>query len=457
MKKWTGFLIVLAIMLLGAYYVMGWMAMRTLSQNITALPQSPVFSVSLEKYQRGWFSSHALLHLKLNIPPQATKGADGGEQSGLPVTMRLGFPLLIQHGPVIFTDTGLRFGTAQVTTRPATHYGALINYLNKTIMTYTLPSMTLYTDINPAQGSYQFNWKGLRLWLGLSSHLNGFESHLKAGGLTISARDFNLRLQKIVSETESTRYQSWLWVGKTHLFLPSLTFHATGRKWFDLKGFDLTVKSQVEDDSLRFDWQFSLQKLFANDQTYGPVTLKLSIRHVDTAAMAKINQQLWNSSVQSRSSLAMMAIMAELPNLLAKGPVIELEAFDLTMPEGKVMGHFNVIFPKVNPKDDAEFMKKIRGEGQFKAPVKVVRALLIESLKRHAPPAAPAAPRDEALTLEAANPVPANNTLDIEQQADKILQDYISKGILKLEGEDYVVTFTLENQQLLVNGQRFNP
>ncbi|PUT39114.1 DUF945 domain-containing protein [Legionella taurinensis] len=457
MKKWTGFLIVLTIMVLGAYYVMGWMAMRTLSQNINALPDSPVFTIELEKYHRGWFSSHALLHFKLHVPPQAITGADGQTTMGPPVTIRLGFPLLIQHGPVIVTETGLRFGTAQVTTRPATHYGALISYLNKTIMTYTLPAMTLYTEINPSLGGFQFDWQGLRLWLGLSPHLNGFESHLKAGGLTIHSKDFKLKLQKIVSETESTRYQEWLWVGKTRLFLPSLSFNTPGQTWFDLKHFDLTVTNQVEDDSLRFDWQLSLQSLFANNKTYGPATMKLSIRRVDMAAFAKINQQLWNSAAQSNPDRAMMAVMMALPDLLAKGPVIELSAFDLTLPEGKVLGHFKVIFPEVHPKDDATFMKKVHGEGQFRAPAKVVKALLMASLTQHAKTSVPAASREQALTLEAANPVPANEHPDVEQQADQLLKDYVSRGILKQEGEDYVLTFKLENEQLMVNGQPFKP
>jgi len=37
-----------------------------------------------------------------------------------------------------------------------------------------------------------------------------------------------------------------------------------------------------------------------------------------------------------------------------------------------------------------------------------------------------------------------------------MLQDYVSKGLLKVEGTDYVVTFKLENQQFIVNGQPFD-
>ena len=61
MKKWTGFLVVLVVLILIAYYVMGFVLERTLNKNINSIPKSPVLSVELDNYERGWFSSQALL------------------------------------------------------------------------------------------------------------------------------------------------------------------------------------------------------------------------------------------------------------------------------------------------------------------------------------------------------------------------------------------------------------
>lgn len=457
MKKWIGLIAVLAVGVLGAYDGMGWMAERTLNQNIQAVPDSPFFKLSLDKYRRGWFSSNALLRFNMHIPPQPALAADGSYTSGQPIDLGMAFPLLIQHGPVVFTDSGLRFGTAQVTTRPASHYGAFINYTHKTVMKYTLPSTILRSKVPSSQQDYVVDWRGLCVWLGLAPHLNGFDSQLETGGLRITADQFTLDIGHIVGDLALNRERDWLWLGETRLHLSSIKAHSPTQAVFELHDFNLRVNSFAEDDTLQFDWQLSLQKLFADNQHYGPASLRLTIRNIDAAAMAKINQQTWSSTTQSTGnpSLAMMAMMAEVPYLLAKGPVIELSEMDVTMPEGRIVGHFKLMLPTVSPENNAEFTRKIYGEGEFRAPAKVVKALLNASIKRHASSTVPTAPRDQVMALD--NQTPATSDASIEQQADKMLQDYISKGLLKQDGEDYVLTFKVENQQLIVNGQVFNP
>ena len=54
-------------------------------------------------------------------------------------------------------------------------------------------------------------------------------------------------------------------------------------------------------------------------------------------------------------------------------------------------------------------------------------------------------------------PVVTDVKVQAQQKADKTLQDMVSKGFLNIEGNDYVFTFKLENQQITVNGQLFNP
>lgn len=107
------------------------------------------------------------------------------------------------------------------------------------------------------------------------------------------------------------------------------------------------------------------------------------------------------------------------------------------------------------------------GEGQFKVPMTVVRNLMIASIKSDldkkspSPAPEPVTPGDVAnptgVSVTTPAPIVTDTNAEAQKQTETILQNLVNKGFLKVEGSDYVLNFTLENQQLLVNGQPFNP
>ncbi|CEK11572.1 YdgA family protein [Legionella hackeliae] len=462
MKKWIGFFVVLAVLILVAFYAMGFMIKSTFTKNINSIPDSPFMSVQLEKYRRGFFSSQAVLKLKIHVPAQQVTDKNGAARLDPPVDMNIDLPILIKHGPIICSENGIRFGLGLITTKPETHYQIFINYLNKMIANYSLPSFAIRVNPGPqAGGEYQLNWKGLDTLFKVSTNLNDVEGNLKLYGLDGSGNNTVLKIDNVGHKFKYKRHQNWLWLGQSKFKIPFVLLNQAGQKLFELKDFSFMLDSDAPDDALYFDWDVSMQNLYANAQSYGPGRLKLNIKNLDSAAMANIMQQSSNMLQENGNSDAATAgILAQLPKLLSRGPVMELSELALNLPEGKVLGNFKLSLPN-NVNDPNQIVQKMQGEGQFRAPIATVRQLLIASTKSDLDSKnTPATNNQPAVVPGAvANPVSAvtDTQAEAQMQVDKMLQALTSKGFLKVEGSDYVLIFKLENQQLIINGQPFNP
>ncbi|USQ13328.1 YdgA family protein [Legionella lytica] len=456
MKKWIG-LFSLVVIVLIAYYVMGNMAKTTLTRNIDSFPKSSVITLHLDQYQQGWFSSKALLDVKMHIPAQKITDTNGIAKMDTPLDLDISIPIHIKHGPFIWTDNGFRFGIAEVATRPETHYKALINYLRETVIKYSLPSFDLKGNDGTADGAVQINWKGLTTVLGVSSNLDKINANFSLYGLSGSASNIEFNFSELEHDVQLWRHQEWLWLGQSHLGLTSATINAPDEQHFQLQGLDLRFNSDVTENKMGIDCKLSLEKLVVDNQNYGPGVFKLSIKNLDPNVMAKLNQQEANMVENNVDpNLAMLAIAAELPKLLTKGPVIELAEMNLTLPEGQINGNFKIWLPENEAKDASQAMQKVRGEGHFKAPIRLVKSLIVASIKSDLTKKVQQQQPASVTNPIAAFPAPVNPDAEAQKQAEQLVADLTNKGFLKVDGDNYVVDFTLENQKLQINGKPVN-
>lgn len=467
MKKWTSLIIALAVLTLLSYYLMGLVVESTLNKNVNSIPKTTFLTIKLDKYHRGWFSSHAVLIIKMHIPPQTIKDKNGVAQTDQPVDFDLSFPLIINHGPFICTDTGVRFGMGQVTTQPPTHYGVLIDYFNHTVFKYTLPSFAINGTAGTSEGNFQLAWQGLKSQLSITPNIDKVNGNLVVYGLNGTFNTDGFTIGRVSNDFKLTRDHDGLWLGRTHFAIPSVEATMANKKIFDLKDFDWVFSSNVTGGSLNFNFDMSLKKLFADNKNYGPGAIKLRFKNLDPKAMADINQQELNM-IQSNGdpSLALLAMLAEFPKLLNKGAELDLTEMTFNLPEGMIVGNLKIKLPQSTSSDPNQLFQKAHGEGQFKAPMSIVKKLLVASIKQDLTKQAQNATQEQsttqvresipATTLPTA-PVSSNQDDEAQQQADKTLQDWISKGIIKVEGNDYIVLFKLDNGQVMVNGKPFNP
>lgn len=453
MKKSTGLLISLAILILISYFFCGLILQSTFNKNINGLSKNPFFNLQVKELQRGWFSSQAILGLNMTIPERAGSTNHPGNPS---LVFDLDYPVTLLHGPFVFSDFGLRFGIGQITTIPQTHYSALVNYLNNTVIRYAFPSLAMKMTV---QGQIaQFALSGIQAVFQFSPNVDAAKGHFKFLGMNGSVGFANFKIGEL-NTAYDLNYVEDLWVGNGQINLQSL--EATdGVKKFVLEDFNLSGSPEITNHLLSSTDELSIKRIVIENQEYGPGSVKYSIRNLNPAALATIFN-LIHSMVQQPAQdwpLIQLSIVAELPKLLSRRSEFELENLSLTVPEGKIEGHFKIALPKEDNSDVGQLLRKAHGEGQFKAPMVLVKKLIVagmvRNLKKEAmQPTPPVQPNGAMPTT----PVVPDFNAEAQQKAQKILDDYIAKGILQVAGSDYVVTIKIEDETFFVNGKPFNP
>ncbi|HDO7864765.1 TPA: YdgA family protein [Legionella pneumophila] len=444
MKKWIISVLLLVVIVLCFYPIIGMMALSTVKKNVDNIPRNPFLTWQLKDNHRGWFCSTAVLNLLVDLPAQENKDAQGNVKVQPALHLSLDFPIVIHHGPFIMTNNGLHFGLAWVTTKPETHYGALINYLNQTVVSYSLPSINMQGTNNGDQGNFVFVWQGLSAKLKVNPKVDKASGHVTMYGMSTKVQETDVRIGKVKINFALNRYMDDLWLGDSSILLSSVSTITNSQPVFDLQDLSMDAWAGINNNLLDFNLQLSLNKFLMNNNSYGPGQLKIELKNLDPKAMAKLNQL--NYDYPSNQ----IAILAEIFNLLSKGATLNLNQ-ELDTPQGHLSSSLNLALTKSSFSNPGDLLQNLKGNGQFKAPIKLVKQLLFESIKSKT--ATPAADMPQSQVTEPLVDVDA----EAHKQTEEILQKWVNKGILKVEGDYYQASFTLENTQFTVNGQPFDP
>ncbi|MGT3155552.1 YdgA family protein [Legionella pneumophila] len=448
MKKWIISLLLLIIIVLCSYPITGMMALSTVKKNIDNIPKNPFLTWQLKDNHRGWFCSTAVLNLLVDLPAQENKDAQGNVKVQPALHLSLDIPMVIHHGPFIMTNNGLRFGLAWVTTRPETHYGALINYLNQTVVSYSLPSINMQGTNNGDQGNFVFVWQGLSAKLKVNPKVDKASGHVTMYGMSTKVQETDVRIGKVKVSFALNRYMDDLWLGDSSILLSSVSTITNSQPVFDLQDLGMDAWAGVNNNLLDFNLQLSLNKFLMNNNSYGPGQLKIEFKNLDPQAMAKLNRL--NYDYPSNQ----IAILAEIFNLLSKGATLSLNQ-ELDTPHGHLSSSLNMALTRNSFSNPEDLLQNLKGNGQFKAPIKLVKQLLFESIKSKT-----ATPPDDVSQSQATEPgsdQPVDVEADAHKQTEALLQKLVSQGVLKVEGDYYHASFTLENTKFTVNGQPFDP
>lgn len=444
MRKWIISLLLLVIIVLCSYPIIGMMALSTVKKNVDNIPKSPFLTWQLKDNQSGWFCSTAVLNLLVDLPAQENKNAQGNIKIQPALHLSMDFPVIVRHGPFIMTNNGLRFGLAWVTTKPETHYGALINYLNQTAVSYSLPSINMQGTNNGDQGKFVFVWQGVSASLKVNPRIDKASGHVTMYGMSTQVQETDVRIGKVKVNFALNRYMDDLWLGDSSIMLSSLSIITNSQPVFDLQNLGIDAWAGVNSNLLDFNLQLSLNKFVMNNNSYGPGQLKIEVKNLDPQAMAKLNHL--NYDYPSNQ----IAILAEMFNLLSKGATLNLNQ-ELDTPQGHLSSSLNLALTRSSFSNPEDLLQNLKGNGQFKAPIKLVEQLLFESIKSKT--ATPAADMSQSQVTEPLVDADA----EAHKQTEELLQKLVSKGILKVEGDYYQASFTLENTKFTVNGQPFDP
>ena len=507
MKKITGLVIILAVFILGGYYGMGVITERTLKNNLAIVNQSNGLYAEVVSYHRGWFESEALLNWNFHVPARLVKAANGQMESAPAQDYRFATPLVIYHGPIIFVNHGILLGLGYAhtnlvlpsnllaqfkasftkeSTEPKMDVSLYVDYLNNSQIKMELPQFNLIAK----QGKMTFDWLGMSSFVRTTSSLSNINGHFVLEGVRFTQDKMVATLGKVSGQYNLKKTDSGLFLGDASTIVPSVVVTNKDEKIFGMDEFAVDSTTNIQKNLFNAYFKTSMEKLFANGRLYGPGHFAAAIKNLDAVILANINAQI-NKAQQSsdlEKQQAMLAILPELPKLLAQGSVFEISTMNLVVPEGQVEGNLMVSLPAGSLANPFELIQKIEGSGQLKLPVELVKELVTLSIKQKlmseslaATQADPTAAGQavvggstaeaiktattettsaENATAGAVNTSTSPSLPDMGQQAvaqtDQKINDMIQSGLLVQQGTEYLVTIKLNQGQLMVNDKPFN-
>lgn len=401
MKKIIGLVVILAVLVLGSYYGMGLLTERTFKRNVDIINQSNGLFVDVEHYNRGWFSSSALVNLSLRFPSHVVKNADG-QTAVIPAKeYKVKIPFMVFHGPVMFSHRGVKFGLGYADTQvllptkyvsefntmyttasiqPKLNLSLLVNYLDNSFINMDIPAFKL---ISKNDGSI-FDWSGLNTQMNLSRGLHKIKGNVGLDGLQMIKDKVKATFGKMVADYNLHQANGGIYLGEAAFSLPQLVVENGNQKMFALEQWDMHTSSDIQQNLFSSSFTTSFKKLMLHDKQYGPGMLEISVKNLDAPTLAQINQlsnSMQQSSVEARQQ-TVMGLLPLLPKLLSKGPAIEISKLSLVMPEGVVNGNLLISLPAGEVANPFQMIQKLQGHSTLTVPSKVVREIMLISMRQ---------------------------------------------------------------------------
>lgn len=484
MKKITGLIIILAVLILGGYYGMGVLTERTIGKNIEVIDQSNGLYAEIEQYHRGLFSSEAKIKWRLHVPERVIKDANGQMQTLPAQDYNMEMPLTVNHGPVIITKSRIRFGFGYAeavfpfpaeyidqfnsqfsdqSVKPQLDLSIFVNYLNESTVDFKVPAFNLIAK----EGNGRFEWLGMNAMTIMSSGMKKIAGKVAFDGFNASKDDTKMTVTNVQSDYDLHETPAGLYLGDANFTLPSFNVFVKDQKMFNIDDLVVNSDSDIEQHLFNTHFTVALRSVLANGQNYGPGDLEVVLRNLDADVLAQINQQaaaMQNGNDVQRQQ-AMLAMLPELPKLLSKGAEFEISKLNVTIPQGQIEGNLYVTLPKGENANPFESIQKVQGKAKLKVPAATVKQIMQQSVLQQIA-------KQPELQQILAQQLRANQTasqgatqanqpaLTVEQiavmQADKQINALLQSGVIIVQGTDYMVEVSLEQGKFNVNGKPFD-
>lgn len=515
MKKIMGLVIILVALVLGGYFAMGLITEKRVKHDLQAINKSNGISVKIADYKRGFYTSRATLDWRLHVPERIIPGPSGQSELVPAKDYDLRMPLTIHHGPIIIADKKIKFGVGYASsvvplpekylkdfnemfkpgsTHPQLNLSIFVNYLANSRVEMTVPAFKLLLK----KGG-EMEWKGMTSIVKFPQDAAKVKGGITFDGLQLQNDMIKAQVEKADVTYNFHKSVEGLYIGNLGLSLPSIQVNNKTEKLFGLTDFDIQSSSDVNAGLFQSQLVMSVDKIYSAGKEYGPGKITTTIKNLDAVVLARIHQQAnsaQGSNLERQQSL--LAILPEVPKLLAQGPEFEISELSFVMPQGTIDGTLSLSLPKDEQANPFELFYKIKGKGKLKVPAEVVTFVLNEINKEKvvsqiavpkaadAAPAAVSAPAVDAakseetradatkpvdavatnadanakLALPQAQATPEKSAKDIGEQVASMtktqLDAMLSSGFLVKDGNYFLINAELDKAHLIVNGKPFN-
>jgi uncharacterized protein YdgA (DUF945 family) len=338
MKKLTGLVIILAVLVLGGYYGMGVLTEKIIKKKVEVINQSNGLFADIKQYNRGWFSSTTQIQWRLHVPERIVKDESGVSKTVPAQDYQMEMPIRIFHGPIIYANKGIHFGMGYAqtvfpfpdqynaqfdelftkeSTKPQLDLSIFVSYLANTTVELALPQFNLISK----DGTGHFDWMGMESTTTASRDEGKVKGDIVIEGVKLSKTDTNITLGKVSAEYDLHQTLPQLYLGDASFLLPSLDVVVKDKKMFELSDFSVSSTSDVDKNLFYMDVDISLKSAMANDKSYGPGELKISLRNIDAEALARLNEK--SNAIQNGTEAEKQRAMC--PGLVLKSPKARLK------------------------------------------------------------------------------------------------------------------------------------
>ena len=433
MKRWVVvLLLLLAVVVLVSPGIVGQLAERNLKNSISwAESESGDFLVTEEKFERGWFTAEGrhrieLKHGDLRSRILKLAGGDAGDQiPALVVDTR------IDHGLVPITSMSRKSGSlmpglastvstlqldpgdGKLIAIPGTLYSQ-VRLTGGTLSRYLLGSGSLDED------ELELDWEGADVSMTTDSSRRSL--HYDGTIYPLSARtangSFRLGLTAVDGDSRYTDYG--LMVGAIALSIESMSLRGAGGEELATSRLTVNASNELVDDRVNGKTTMTIADVSIPGVGGVDVAMDVSANGLDARSLQAIVTEFESAQSADDPDAAMAALYPrvehDLRTLLSAGAELRVDRFDVTLPQGEVTTKLRLNLPETDAAADFSWTAFIL-----------------------------------ALTASADLRIPVA-LMDLAQTANPESAALIAMGILKRDGESYIVNARYEKGLLTVNG-----
>lgn len=469
--------VIIAGLLAISYFITGVRAEKEFHQFLEAASGLPNMTVSLDHYERGWLKSTA--HVKVVLHQQ-------GIETVLPAQdISFAFDTTVYHGPIIISRHKITFGLGYVradvplpdevlktfndvftpeSIKPTFTVALLLKYRDRLLVDFDVPPFALYTKNDTGF----MKWNGFDSHWIFSDHLTRMKGWVNLEGLAVENKLAKTQgaLEGVALKYDVRRGTDGLLAGNAALDFKKLVVNKSSVEGFKAVS-ENDIKDNVVDSSLKVD----VSKVVYDDVDYGPGVLDLAVSDLDAETLGHIKQQLRavNSDhlTMAQQRVLMLSLWPELSTLLSKGAVFEMQQFQLSMPDGLLVGMAKLSLPKQKnntPLNLFQLIHTARFDATVEAPASWLRKIMIDvwtfRVQQHqAFIQQQLASGDTAFDkADPANKVLSSDEINTlaQQKADEQLAVLTQQALLIQKNNTYNTEMHFQDGQLMVNKKPFN-
>ncbi len=406
-KTLIGGVLLIAALLLGAYYYTGMRAEDELRAELSQfnlllsqqMTDSGVVSLSLKDYQRGVFSSKAdlMLSMKMDIPQTQKRPS-----MKLP-ELSWGVSLNIAHGPFIFSRqrVGMAAVTAQISIPnnmkamakmmledksqfPSFMLDLFLNFDGSGTFEMNVPKFSLY----PRGKQGQFSWNGMTATYHFSKDLQKIHGKSVLNGMNFSNRNVKGHMDTLTMDYLLHYSPLGIWLGDVSLNLPGIHVSANNTPIFELSDASFnsgaSLKANKFVDSIL---KSTFKQLKVMNQAYGPAALNFMFTNLNGPVLKTLQEKVDKIKRQTPDVKARQAKFLELlplaSQLLNQGAKASLQTFSLKMPSGMIKANGSISFEKgMVVKNPQELPKYLMANLHVTLPQSLLKTMLVSKVRK---------------------------------------------------------------------------